>query len=252
MNYKLLGIMLLVVTSMAGLVFISDNDIKSVSGLGQTEEFIINTTIPATTGQFPCYKVLYEEREEEGSPDMMDTKDSIPSEEESLEITSQFIQKYGGLPEDAYLYDVNSLYLKQINKSSGEPVVEAEYPIMVEVTYNRRIDGMPVVGSGDTITVSLGENGEIIYFSKSWRILEEAGVMDVISGEEAIGKLKSGQVMNNPMGDISSVVEIQKAEIGYFSATPDTEQEYYEPVWIFTGVDSYGDNVISIVKGVAE
>jgi regulatory protein YycI of two-component signal transduction system YycFG len=111
---------------------------------------------------------------------------------------------------------------------------------------------MPVVGSGDTITVSLGENGEIIYFSKSWRILEEAGVMDVISGEEAIGKLKSGQVMNNPMGDISSVVEIQKAEIGYFSATPDTEQEYYEPVWIFTGVDSYGDNVISIVKGVAE
>lgn len=119
---------------------------------------------------------------------------------------------------------MESLYLKPINKSSGEPVVEAEYPVMTEVTYKQNINGMPVVGPDDTITISLGENGEVTYFSKSWRMLEEVGTKEMISGEKAIEKLKAGQIMRNPVGEISPVVEIHKAEIGYFSATPDTEQ----------------------------
>ncbi|WP_129597370.1 hypothetical protein [Methanohalophilus profundi] len=252
MNYKYFGVMLLVVAAMAGLIFVATDDNDSVASLGQTEDIIINTQIPATTGQLPFYKVLYEELEEKSSPDIMDTKDSILSEKESLEIASQFIQKHGGLPEDAYFYGVESLYLKQINKSSGEPVVEAEYPVMTEVTYKRNINGMPVVGPGDTITISLGENGEITYFSKSWRMLEEIGTMEVISGEEAIEKLKAGQIMRNPVGETSPAVEIHKIELGYFSATPDSEQEYYEPVWIFRGVNRNGDNVTRIVGGVAK
>ncbi|MDD4497683.1 MAG: two-component system regulatory protein YycI [Methanosarcinaceae archaeon] len=252
MNYKYLGVMLLVIIATAGLVFISSDDIGSVSNLGQTEDLVINTRIPAITGQFPCYKVLSEDREKVSSPDIMDTKDTIPSEKESLEIASQFIEKHGGLPEDAYFYGVESLYLKQINKSGGEPVVEAEHPLMVEVIYKRSINGMPVVGPGDTITISLGENGEVTSFSKSWRILEEIGTKEVISGEEAIEKLKAGQIMRNPIGENSPVVEVHKAELGYFSATPDSEQEYYEPVWIFKGVARNGDNVTRIVEGLAK
>ncbi|ATU08468.1 two-component system regulatory protein YycI [Methanohalophilus portucalensis] len=131
-------------------------------------------------------------------------------------------------------------------------MVEAEYPVMNEVTYKKNINGMPVEGPGDTITVSLGENGEVTYFSKSWRTLEEIGTTEVISGEEAIDKLKAGQIMRNTVGKTSPVIEIHKAEIGYFSATPDSEQEFYKPVWIFKGVNSNGGNVTRIVGGVAK
>ncbi|WP_462273110.1 hypothetical protein [Methanohalophilus sp.] len=83
-------------------------------------------------------------------------------------------------------------------------------------------------------------------------MLEEIGTKKVISGEKAIEKLKAGQIMRNPVGETSPVVEIHKAEIGYFSATPDSDQEYYEPVWIFRGTDDHGNNVTRIVDGVAK
>lgn len=82
-EYKYVGVMLLVVTAMAGLIFLPNGDSASVVSLGQTEEIIISAPIPATTGLLPCYTVLYEEREEESSPNIMDTKNSIPSEKES-------------------------------------------------------------------------------------------------------------------------------------------------------------------------
>ncbi|MDK2939543.1 MAG: hypothetical protein PWQ51_1708 [Methanolobus sp.] len=233
-----------------GFSFVSDDMNHSVSKLGQNEEIKISATIPNTTTQIPYYKVLSESREKKSSSNLMDTKESILSEKEAVESANEFIQKNGGLPEDAYLYNVQSLYAKQINTSTGQKIVEAEYPIMTEVTYKRKINGFPVVGPGDTITISYGENEEMLYYSKGWRILEEEGTKEIMDAEKAIEKLKKGDTITKTVGGNIPIVEIVDMEIGYFAPDPDSEVEYYEPIWIFKGKDNKGNNVTRYIEGL--
>jgi regulatory protein YycI of two-component signal transduction system YycFG len=108
------------------------------------------------------------------------------------------------------------------------------------------------VGPGDTITVSLGENDEVIYFFKTWRELEQVGEMSIIDVDTAIKNLQEGKTTRKPAGIDYPMVEISEMEVGYFSDASDNEQEFYKPVWIFRGTDDHGNNVTKYVNGVAK
>jgi hypothetical protein len=158
----------------------------------------------------------------------------------------------GQLPEDSYLSDVEVLYLKTINTSTGQDIVEKEEPVLVEVSYNRQINGVPVVGPGDFITVSLGDDGEIIYFFKTWRELEIAGEVSIIDANTAIKNLQEGKTIQKPAGSERPIVEINDIKIGYFSDVTGSNQDFYKPVWIFKGIDDRGYEVVKCVDGVAK
>lgn len=233
------------------LVFLSmiTNTNTEIAGiLGLSEEIIIKAPIPDAE-EYPYYKVIYEEHEIWSKPELMKPKESLPSDEDALKIADQYVQDHGGFPEGAYLNSVESLSVWSVNKMTNE-VIKKD-PIIVEVTYNRLLNEIPVVGPGDTICVSIGEDGEILYFFRTWRLLEERGYKEMIPAQKAIELLRNGEVIEKSIGN-SGHIDINKIEVGYFSENSGNEQEFYEPVWIFRGVDSQGNNVTRVVKGVLE
>lgn len=243
-----LSIVLLVIVVLAGMS-IAPKMGTGIDGSPEiSREVVINAPIPDVR-EYPCYKIIDEEYEKWSKPELMKIKKSISSEDEAVDIANQYIQDHGGFPEGAYLYDVESIHVRRTNQTDGR-VMENE-PINVKVTYNRLIDGAPVVGSGDTIVVSVGEDGEILCFFKNWRELEKVGNKEMIPVQEALEVLKKGEKLENAMENIESI-EINKIEVGYFPSETGSEQEFYEPVWIFRGVDSNGHDVIKVIKEVAE
>lgn len=247
-----LPILLFIVTMIATVAIfdmnISDTGSEKTRTLGASEGITINAPMPDTK-EYPRYKVLYEDFDRMHISGFSKTRYSLPSEEEAIKFANKYIQERGGIPEDAYISKVNTQYLEKIDISGEEPVVVETYPQYVSIDYHRRINGLQVAGPGDTIAVFVGDDGEILYFFKTWRELEEIGNVEMISAEEATKKLKRGETIENAMGDTGSV-EINKIEVGYYSEGKGYEQEFYEPVWIFRGVDSYGYNVTKVVKGV--
>ena len=231
------------------LVFLSliTNTNTQIAGvLGLSDEIVINASIPDSQ-EYPYYRVVDEEHEIWSKPELMKPKESLPSDEDALRIADQYILEHGGFPEGAYLEGVDSVYVWSVNKMTNE-VIKRD-PIIVEVTYNRFVDDVQVFGPGDAICIAIGENGEILYFSRTWKILEYAGNKKMIPVKMAIDMLRKGDVIESSIGS-SGHIEINKIEVGYFSENSGTEQEFYDPVWIFRGVDSQGKDVTRIVKGV--
>jgi regulatory protein YycI of two-component signal transduction system YycFG len=246
----LLPILLLIVAIIATVAVSNMNN--SVTGvLGMSDDITIKAQIPETSSSVPYYKVVSEENENEQKSGLMKVRESLPSEKEAVAIADQYLRDKGSFPEDASISNIETITMQERDTSSGEGVVVGEYPLFVEVSYDRHINGMPVVGPGDSITVSLGDDGEVIYYAKYWRKLEQVGNVEVISGDKAIEKLNRGETIVQEAGYGGSI-EINNIELGYFSNGAGDEQEFYEPVWIFRGVDSYGYNVTKVVKGVAE
>lgn len=185
------------------------------------------------------YKVIGADFDDELSSECMSTQENIPSEEKAKIIAEEYIKANGGLPEDAIFKGVQEQYLK---KKQGKEEIE-EIPLLTEVTYRREINGVPVVGPGDFILVSIGENEKVLCYIKTWKRIEKAGQMDIINVYDAIEKLENGNYMDIPLSPYDHPITINKISIGYYSQAKGIEQEFYKPVWIFNGTSSHGEEV---------
>ena len=179
----------------------------------------------------------------------MKIQENIPTEAEAINIAESFIKNNGGLPKDAYLKGVRQGYMEKRNYKTDELV--EKYPMETKVDYGRKINGYEVVGPGDSITVSIGEDGKILGYMRTWRTLEEAGEIEILSSEEAITKLENGQLMEIPISPYANPLAIEEASIAYYSEVMGEYQEYYTPVWVFKGTDSNGDSVQIAVDALA-
>jgi len=223
-----------------------NNSLQGTTALGGSRriEIVKDIALPEAPQTVPYYKVLDEDHEEEIDPELMTTQQNIPSEEEAMSIAEAYLQSHGGLPNDAILKDVQSQFVKKV--TNGE-VVES-MPLMTEVTYGRIINGMPVVGPGDTILVAIGENGKILCFLKTWRTLEEAGQTEIIEAEHACDKLKNGETIETPLSSYRNPIKINKMYLAYYSKVTGEEQTFYKPVWVFEGIEKRGGDVLMVVE----
>jgi len=71
--------------------------------------------------------------------------------------------------------------------------------------------------------VILGDNGKLLDLTKIWRKLEYAGDVKIISAEEAFEKLKRGEVVSKPMGQLN--LKVVKVEPGYYAKGLGEKQE---------------------------
>ncbi len=247
-----LSMLIIFVLAIGAINYIPDAEGTVSKELGLDTDFVINAQFPEEVSSFPYYKVLSEENVHESQSNILKAREAVPSEDEATKVVHDYLLKKGQLPEDSYLSDVEVLYLKTINTSTGQDIVEKKEPVLVEVSYNRQINGVPVVGPGDSITVSLGDDGEIIYFFKTWRELEIAGEVTIIDANTAIKNLQEGKTIQKPAGSERPIVEINDIKIGYFSDVTGSNQDFYKPVWIFKGIDDRGYEVVKCVDGVAK
>jgi len=152
------------------------------------------------------------------------------------------LEGYGGLPDDAIMVYAQTGYLEEF-ELSGIPFipskVTAKYPISTDVQYGRKINGIPVTGEGSFIKVILGNDGELLYLNKVWRSVEPAGTEKVISVSKAIEKLGRGEVLD-PLRCICDI-NVDRIYIAYWEKGAGVEQEYLDPIWVFSGTTSSGD-----------
>jgi len=195
------------------------------------------------------YRVLNEDSDLDVEADFMDPQNNIPSEKEAVVIADSYVESHGGLPKDAFVKYVEQQYMEKRNQKTGELV--EKYPLVTEVNYARIVDGMEVVGPGDFIMVSIGEDGNVLCYMRTWRALQEAGEIDIIPSEQAIAKLESGQIMQKPVSPYQSPLTIDDISLGYYSEAIGEYQEFYMPVWVFSGTDTHGRSVNVVVDALA-
>jgi hypothetical protein len=210
-------------------------------------DIVLKTELPEAPATMPMYKVIDNGTVSYCKPDMMHVKKNLPSEKEATGIAKECLEKYGGVPKDAVLTGVETNYLYGMNTKTGE-VVE-EHLLSVDVKFEREINGMPVVGAGGEIDISLGEDGELLFLSKCWRSLEYAGEVKIIPASEAFEKFKKGELIQKPMSQEEA--EVTQIKLGYYAEAPGEKQEFYEPTWIFYTKDKAGDVMRLCVNAVA-
>ena len=217
-SYKALILLLIALLTIALLI--------NWYGLG---DFSLKTGFPDYPLTLPYYRVTGEDKQEFGTLEQGFGPENFPTEEEAVLIAQEYLEFHDLLPEDAVLEYVEMNVMETISEGK---VVE-ETPLSFSVSYEREINGLPVVGPADTLWVEIAKNNEVVFCFKRWRNLSQFGEVNITSSEEAYEKLLDGKVLGKHFR--IEPFEIYNISLGYYSYIEPEPQEFYKPVWIFYG-----------------
>jgi len=183
----------------------------------------------------------------ENTPELF-TNAATPTTKESQDRAVNFLQKINRYPDEFtqgtpniifFNYNPEIKQFKQLDRNTGANLAEVDF-------YRPDVDGFPVVSptffnSQNYVMVMMIPNSEpriikaqINFFEKSG---QQVGYYPVKTGDQAFSALKEGQglVVSNPDG-VNKVV-IKTMGLGYFE--PDFYQDYFQPVYVFTGDNNF-------------
>lgn len=226
--------------SVGGLVFAEDIALspnQSVFG-----EVSLNTAIPLSSpSEIPLLAATTNPGDiiQYGSPDLMQEQQNVTSESDAPQAAMVVLNENGGVPNGASISYVKTVYLTGYNIQTNQTT--SQTPLLTQVVYSRGINGMPVGGPGGIIDISLGGNGENLGLFKVWRTATPAGSQQVISADEALDKLRNGELIQIPQDPVN--VTINNISLGYYEKGAGEQQDYFEPVWIFYANTSTGDPI---------
>ena len=161
------------------------------------------------------------------NPNDKDLPESLPSDDEAIQIATQYLEETGLMPPDAILCGVAHPQIVEYNED-GEVIGIAFED--VQVSYSRTIDGRPVVGS--KLTAEIGGGGDILNVYKLWRDYAPEKEIAVITPQEAFEELKATGLAVDGKGPTAVITGI---ELGYYEAPAMDEPTYLVPVYIFRG-----------------
>jgi len=242
----LASLLVLTITVLAGTSLVNDLSPQPPAGPipgspAYNRSITLDVTLPASPATVPQYRVVSAQKFSVGTGTALTVKNHIPSREEAPGLAENALKTYGGLPADAVLEMTEQVFMKKYNLQTG--TVEEQYPQYTQVIYRQYVNGSPVINS--EISVSLGENGELLDISRDWSTLEPAGEVPVISANEAFEKLQARDLFIPIQGTLDGC-HITRIESGYYVEThlPDASAlpvppDTCTPVWIFyMGTDS--------------
>jgi hypothetical protein len=164
-------------------------------------------------------------------------RQNVTSEIDAHKVAQNILERYGGLPEGAILVYNKTEYLEE--KSGSSYHVIAKYPVSTDIFYGRKLNGVKVTGDGGFIKVILGNDDELLYLNKVWRTVEPAGTENVIPVTKAIEKLGRGEVLD-PLKCFCDI-NVDRIDIAYWEKGAGVDQEYLDPVWVFSGTTVSGE-----------
>jgi hypothetical protein len=223
------------------LVMQSLHDDGGLNGLlSGTPRIVLNTELPKGSSEMPVYRVLDEDIYEYGSLSF-NSIHNPPTDEEAIHMAYDFLTSNDVLPDDAVF---NKIYTSHKSTISNESVTE-KIPVLINVKFSREIETYPVVGPGDFIEIYISSHHEditeVVCCWKNWRVIEYVNDTKIMDAEEAYQKLSKGETIEStPLSSYQETFDINEVFLGYYSNVPSEPQEYYEPVWVFSG--SIGDN----------
>jgi hypothetical protein len=244
---------LVILAGFTSLIDFHNSGLKEppIADLGY-ENLFIEAHAPDVLDKYPVYKVLNESVLHEENFNRFRIRSSVPDEKEAKELANAYLISIDELPYDSYIDRVETVQIEYLNHETGSLDLERAEPMFVEVSYSRLIDGYPVVGPGDSITVCFGDDGEVLYFFKNWRELERSGDVAIVPVEVAIKRLNDGNGVLSSANVSGSITYVDEIQVGYFSDISGADQEFYYPVWVFRGIDNCGNPAEKYVSATEE
>ena len=204
------------------------------------ENIIINAEVPPHSESFTVYTGTYRQGDKikrvYGDWTNTSIKNETPADV-APELARRALEPVGGLPSDAILAYSKVNYAETGNPYTGE--VYKREPTSTFVFFERAINGTPIVGMSDGISVIFGGDGEVLEIRKHWRTLEYAGTVPIISVDEAIKKLEHREIINPPQGPEDAVVT--SISIRYYAKSWSSDEILLEPVWDFYAIMPSGN-----------
>jgi len=163
--------------------------------------------------------------------DALDTPDKLPSDEEAVKIATQFLKENNLYPDGIQTGKADRHYVVSTDKNGNE----IRHSGQIDVWFGRTINNLKVWGT--QLEVTVGGNGDIIGYYANWRDYAPAGEYPVKSPETAFEDLEQTGIKTD-MDDPS--ISITEATLAYRTKAGAYEEEYLEPIWVFSGEASSG------------
>jgi hypothetical protein len=193
---------------------------EGTHGMGvHTEDFVYSVALEKPAGTI-IYTVV-------GRPDdVLDSQDKLPTDEEAIRIATQFLQANNLYPDGAYFRTTDRHYERSADENGNEILHAGQ----IEILFGRKLNNLDVWGT--RLSVNIGGNGDIIGYYANCREYVPFREVTIKSPEAAFEDLKQAGIktkMNNASISITDVSLAYRTKAGAY------EEEYLEPIWVFSG-----------------
>lgn len=179
----------------------------------------------------------------------VDYQPELPSFDEAKYIADKYLNSKHLMPENADFMNVSVCYCQsEWIAGRSDPLIT--YDILLCVPYAQKIAGLPTIGG--TLTVYIGEKGEIAGVTNKMRVVEKDPVRytEIISPQHAFEKFSMGNYVIKPLDEIYNKITIQDISLAYWIAPLADRQEYVSPVYVFSGTAEGDGETYPIVRYV--
>lgn len=152
----------------------------------------------------------------------------LPSDEEAIQIATEFLKDRNLFPEDAVPVEVEHIKTERLNNKDNSKSVVWE---KLAVWFGGSLNNIKV--SGRSIRVLINADGEIIGYDANWRNYEPDKEYQIKTAGMAFDELKTRGVavgINEP-----EMVSIDQVELAYNSMPGAYVEKYLDPVYVFRG-----------------
>jgi PKD repeat protein len=203
--------------------------------------FPINATVYQNASSLPAYEGVLEEN---GSIDLQlqqigKDRQNVTTEQEAQAITRKILESYGGVPWDAAYDGASTSYSEYYDNGT----LTRRVPEFTTASYSQNINGMQVLGDSNSIILTLGTDGELLWIFKVWRNYTEVGEVPLISVNRAIDKLEHQDLVGTTWSPVEGNVTIDSIGQGYYAKDINASAAVLEPLWIMYGTGASGNRL---------
>lgn len=155
----------------------------------------------------------------------------LPSEEDAMNIATDYLNEYRFANRYARFDSVSYTEVASSTSENEEPEL---LRTGITVNYAFQLDGIPVMGPGAKIQVSLVEDGKMCELLHFWREPDKVKEMQLIHPMEALEKVTEDPSFMRLSPD-DAVVDLHRIRFGYYAITPTDFQRYLIPVYAVDG-----------------
>ena len=161
----------------------------------------------------------------------MKSRENVTTEKDAPVVAQKVMEQFGGLPEDAVSAGAITAYSKYYENGK---LVKKE-PESTTISYNQKINGLPVFGQSNFIILTLGTDGEVVWIRKEWRNFTNIGEVSLISMDKAIEKLERQELIESSWHPSQGNITIDSIGLGYYAKERRDSETITEPVWWMSG-----------------
>jgi hypothetical protein len=159
---------------------------------------------------------------------------ALPDDKAAIKIAGEFLKERGISLANAKIKNVTRSELSRLQPRAKEPEVKT---VAVHVNYGYALEGLPVLGPGAKMQVTIGAGSKVVECYRFWRGSKEVGERELISSQTVLELLRRDPMFRQ-LREGEARVAFSRVRLGYFALPPREYQRMLIPVYAFDGTIS--------------